>query len=36
MHYLDNFPLEHVGEIHLAGHDAQADDEGLPLLIDSP
>ncbi|MEQ9572637.1 MAG: DUF692 family protein, partial [Nitratireductor sp.] len=24
-----------VGEIHLAGHRAQSDDEGEPLLIDS-
>ena len=33
--YLADFPLEHVGEIHLAGHAQQADDEGKPLLIDS-
>ena len=33
--YLADFPLEHVGEIHLAGHEAQADDEGDLLLIDS-
>ena len=33
--YLTNFPLEHVGEIHLAGHTVQADDEGDLLLIDS-
>jgi uncharacterized protein (UPF0276 family) len=33
--YLADFPLEHVGEIHLAGHTRQADDEGEPLLIDS-
>ncbi|WP_367718064.1 DUF692 domain-containing protein [Nitratireductor sp. GISD-1A_MAKvit] len=33
--YLADFPLEHVGEIHLAGHDEQEDDEGAPLLIDS-
>jgi hypothetical protein len=33
--YLANFPLAHVGEIHLAGHGEQADDEGEPLLIDS-
>jgi uncharacterized protein (UPF0276 family) len=33
--YLAGFPLAHVGEIHLAGHAEQADDEGLPLLIDS-
>ncbi|MGK9164716.1 DUF692 domain-containing protein [Inquilinus limosus] len=33
--YLADFPLEHVGEIHLAGHAEQEDDEGDPLLIDS-
>jgi uncharacterized protein (UPF0276 family) len=33
--YLADFPLSHVGEIHLAGHAEQADDEGEPLLIDS-
>ncbi|MBS0126127.1 DUF692 domain-containing protein [Thetidibacter halocola] len=33
--YLDAFPLEAVGEIHLGGHDADEDDHGLPLLIDS-
>ena len=33
--YLADFPLAHVGEIHLAGHDEQEDDEGAPLLIDS-
>jgi uncharacterized protein (UPF0276 family) len=33
--YLDDFPLEHVGEIHLAGHAEQTDDEGDLLLIDS-
>jgi uncharacterized protein (UPF0276 family) len=33
--YLDAFPLEHVGEIHLAGHDRQQDENGSPLLIDS-
>ena len=33
--YLADFPLAHVGEIHLAGHAEQEDDEGLPLLIDS-
>ncbi|HTJ93530.1 MAG TPA: DUF692 domain-containing protein [Pararobbsia sp.] len=33
--YLDSFPLEHVGEIHLAGHIEQRDDEGATLLIDS-
>lgn len=33
--YLSDYPLEHVGEIHLAGHTAQEDDEGDLLLIDS-
>jgi uncharacterized protein (UPF0276 family) len=33
--YLADFPLEHVGEIHLAGHTRHADDEGELLLIDS-
>jgi hypothetical protein len=33
--YLADFPLEHVGELHLAGHAQQADDEGELLLIDS-
>jgi uncharacterized protein (UPF0276 family) len=33
--YLVDFPLGHVGEIHLAGHAEQADDEGDLLLIDS-
>lgn len=33
--YLADFPLEHVGEIHLAGHAEQLDDEGDLLLIDS-
>jgi uncharacterized protein (UPF0276 family) len=33
--YLAEFPMSHVGEIHLAGHAEQTDDEGDPLLIDS-
>jgi uncharacterized protein (UPF0276 family) len=33
--YLADFPLSRVGEIHLAGHAEQADDEGDLLLIDS-
>jgi len=33
--YLADFPLGQVGEIHLAGHAEQSDDEGEPLLIDS-
>ncbi len=33
--YLAAFPMAHVGEIHLGGHDADTDDDGAPLLIDS-
>ena len=33
--YIDDFPLGHVGEIHLGGHDEDEDDHGAPLLIDS-
>ncbi len=33
--YVDAFPLDKVGEIHLAGHDEDTDDFGAPLLIDS-
>ncbi len=33
--YLDHFPLQHVQEIHLAGHDMDWDDAGHPLLIDA-
>jgi uncharacterized protein len=33
--YLSDFPLARIGEIHLAGHAEQADDEGELLLIDS-
>ena len=33
--YIEAFPLELVGEIHLAGHDEDHDDQGRPLLIDS-
>jgi uncharacterized protein len=35
LQYLSDFPLASVGEIHLAGHAEQADDEGELLLIDS-
>jgi uncharacterized protein (UPF0276 family) len=35
MGYLADFPLEHVREIHLAGHASDVDGEGRPLLIDS-
>lgn len=33
--YLDAFPLGHVGEIHLGGHDRDRDEAGAPLLIDA-
>ncbi|MGH1367151.1 MAG: MNIO family bufferin maturase [Maritimibacter sp.] len=33
--YLAAFPVEAVGEMHLGGHDAQHDETGAPLLIDS-
>ncbi|GAB5505424.1 MAG: DUF692 domain-containing protein [Rhizobiaceae bacterium] len=33
--YLSQFPLEKIGEIHLAGHAEQDDGEGHVLLIDS-
>jgi uncharacterized protein len=33
--YIRRFPLHLVGEIHLGGHAADADDHGAPLLIDS-
>ncbi|GAA3870059.1 DUF692 domain-containing protein [Celeribacter arenosi] len=33
--YIDAFPLEAVGEIHLGGHEEDEDDHGKPLLIDS-
>ena len=33
--YIDRFPLDLVNEIHLGGHDAESDDHGAPLLIDS-
>lgn len=33
--YIDAFPLEAVGEIHVGGHDEDADDHGEALLIDS-
>ena len=33
--YLDAFPVEHVGEIHLAGFAEDRDDAGARLLIDS-
>ena len=33
--YINAFPLDAVGEIHLGGHDADTDETGAPLLIDS-
>lgn len=33
--YIDTFALDRVGEIHLGGHDEDADEHGQPLLIDS-
>jgi uncharacterized protein len=33
--YLDEFPVQYVGEIHLAGHAQDMDEHGHPLLIDS-
>ena len=33
--YIDAFPLDRVGEVHLGGHAEDHDDHGAPLLIDS-
>ncbi|MGE3363471.1 MAG: DUF692 family multinuclear iron-containing protein [Rhizobiaceae bacterium] len=33
--YIDRFPVEHVGEIHLAGYDETVDNIGDRLLIDA-
>ncbi len=33
--YIDAFPVDKVGEIHLGGHDEDEDSDGSPLLIDS-
>jgi len=33
--YIDAFPLDSIGEIHLGGHDEDEDETGAPLLIDS-
>ena len=33
--YIDSYPLDAVGEIHVGGHDEDHDDAGAPLLIDS-
>jgi uncharacterized protein len=35
LRYLADFPLSEVGEIHLAGHSEQSDDEDDRLIIDS-
>jgi uncharacterized protein (UPF0276 family) len=32
--FIDAFPVEHVGEIHLGGHAIDSYDDGSPLLID--
>lgn len=34
-HYLAEFPLDHVREIHLAGHATEEVEKGDPLLIDA-
>ncbi len=33
--YIDAFPIEHVGEIHLAGFARTEDEAGAPVLIDA-
>ncbi|MEM9968840.1 MAG: DUF692 domain-containing protein [Pseudomonadota bacterium] len=33
--YVDAYPTEKVGELHVGGHDEDTDDHGDPLLIDS-
>ncbi len=33
--YIDEFPIERVGEFHLGGHAPDTDDLGRPLLIDA-
>jgi uncharacterized protein (UPF0276 family) len=33
--YVDAFPMDRVGEIHLAGYAEALDDAGAPLLIDA-
>jgi uncharacterized protein (UPF0276 family) len=33
--YIDEYPLAHVQEIHLAGYTPEADEKGRPLLIDT-
>lgn len=33
--YINDFPLDVIGEMHLGGHDEDEDEHGAPLLIDS-
>jgi uncharacterized protein (UPF0276 family) len=33
--YINEYPLAHVGEIHLAGYTPEVDEKGRPLLIDT-
>ena len=33
--YIDAYPTDRVGELHVGGHDEDTDDQGAPLLIDS-
>lgn len=33
--YIDDYPLDSIGELHLGGHEEDTDDNGAPLLIDS-
>ena len=33
--YIDAYPVDKVGEIHLGGHEADSDEHGAPLLIDN-
>jgi len=33
--YIAQFPVEHIGELHLGGHLEDKDEHGAPLLIDS-
>lgn len=33
--YIDAYPTDQVGELHVGGHDQDHDDHGAPLLIDS-
>lgn len=35
LEFIDDFPLQYVGEIHLGGHEADTDEVGDLLLIDS-